>query len=71
MRHFTEQEVAYVKEQLQNKIPKTRFIKPVLHADGRTFNRMCKEVGIEYPDFKVKKFRNNPFENVNDPDVQY
>lgn len=71
MRHFTEQEIAFVKEQLQNKIPKKRFIQSILHTDCRIFNRMCKEIGIIYPNFKKKRFRNNPFKNVNDPDVQY
>jgi len=71
MRHFNEWEIAFVKEQLQNEIPKERFIQSILHVGYRTFNRMCNEISIVYPSFKKKKFRNNPFENINDPDVQY
>lgn len=71
MRHFTEEEIEFVKEQLEKEIPKKRFLKSILHTDLYTFKRMCAEVNIDYPAFKCKKFRNNPFENINNPNVQY
>ena len=71
MRHFTKEEVEFVKKQLINEVPKSTFIRSILHTSNKTFDRMCEEVGIVYPNFKKMKFRNNPFEDVMNPDVQY
>lgn len=71
MRHFTEEEIELVKENLKNQVPKARFVKQELRTDYRTFKRMCSEVGIEYPDFRRKKVCNNPFADLSNPDVLY
>lgn len=55
MRKFTEEEIKFVKDCLSKHIPATRFLKSILHVDGRTFKRMCKDVGIEYPQFRKNK----------------
>ena len=39
--------------------------------DGRTFTRMCSEVGINYPNFRKRKVNTNPFKNLQDPNVLY
>ena len=51
MRHFTEEEIEFVKKNLENEIPKDRLCKQIMKIDSRTFRRMCKEVGINYPTF--------------------
>lgn len=71
MRHFTKEEIEFVTKQLINEVPKSTFIRSVLHTSNKVFDRMCKEIGIIYPNFKKMKFRNNPFEDVTNPDVQY
>ena len=71
MRHFTEEEIKLVKENLKNQVPKARFVKQELRVDSRTFKRMCSEVGIEYPNFRKKKVCDNPFVNLSNPDVLY
>lgn len=71
MRHFTEEEIKLVKENLKNQVPKARFIKQELRVDSRTFKRMCSEVGIEYPNFRKKKVCDNPFVDLSNPDVLY
>lgn len=43
----------------------------VLKMDERTFNKNCKELGINYPNFRKRKVNYNPFQNINDPQVQY
>lgn len=71
MRHFTKKEIELVKENLKNQIPKSHFVEQILKADYRTFNRMCSEVGIDYPNFGRRKVNVNPFENLQDSNVQY
>lgn len=71
MRKFTKEELEFVKDCLKNKIPKNRFIRSVLHTDDRVFDRMCLEEGFEYPKFRKNKIWDNPFENLEDQDVQY
>lgn len=71
MRKFTKEELEFVKDCLKNKIPKNRFIRSVLHTDCRVFDRMCLEEGFEYPKFRKNKIWDNPFENLEDQDVQY
>lgn len=39
--------------------------------DNRAFNRNCKELGIDYPNFRKRKVNYNPFKNLKDPHVQY
>lgn len=71
MRKFTEEEKIFVLEQLKNKVPLNRFVRKVLNTDHRIFDRMCKDIGIEYPRFRKNKIWENPFENITDPEVQY
>lgn len=39
MRHFTEEEIEFVKKNLENEIPKDRFYKTILKTDSRLFRR--------------------------------
>lgn len=71
MRKFTNQEIDFIKDCLSKEIPKFRFVKSVLKMDMRAFNRNCKELGINYPNFRKRKVNYNPFQNINDPQVQY
>lgn len=71
MRTFTEEEKIFVIENLKNKVPLTRFVENKLHMDYRTFDRICKSIGIEYPRFRKNKIWDNPFKNIMDPEVQY
>ena len=71
MRHFTEEEIEFVKKNLENEIPKDRLCKQIMKIDSRTFRRMCKEVGINYPTFYRRKIHRNPFVNLSNPDVMY
>lgn len=71
MKNFTKEELEFVKECLKNKIPKGRFVKNILHMDHRSFNKRCLADGFEYPNFRKNKIWDNPFENLEDPNVQY
>ena len=71
MRHFTEEELIFVKQQLKLKIPYTQFLRSRLHVDSRDFKRMCKENGIDYPQFRKRFVHDNPFKDINNPNVQY
>ena len=55
MRKFTNQEIDFIKDYLSKEIPKSRFVNSVLKMDERTFNKNCKELGINYPNFRKKK----------------
>lgn len=71
MRHFTEEEIEFVKKNLENEVPKDRFYKTVLKTNSRAFKRMCEEVGINYPTFYRRKVHHNPFADLSNPDVMY
>lgn len=71
MRKFSEKEKEFVLKSLENKIPLSRFVRSVLHTDNRMFDKMCKDIGIEYPRFRKNKIWDNPFSDVNNPHVQY
>lgn len=71
MRHFTQEELKFVKTQLELKVPYNKFLKEVLHCDGRTFKRMCLENGFEYPNFRKRIVNHNPFLDLNNPNVMY
>ena len=71
MRHFTEEEIEFVKKNLENEVPRDRFYKTVLKTSTKTFKRMCEEVGINYPIFSNRKVHHNPFADLSNPDVMY
>ena len=71
MRHFTQKEIEFVKAQLELEIPYHRFLKEVLHCNGRTFRRMCLECGFEYPNFRKRIINKNPFLDLNNKNVMY
>ena len=71
MRHFTEEEIEFVKKNLENEIPKDRFYKTILKTDSRLFRRMCEEVGINYPTFYRRIIHRNPFADLSNPEVMY
>lgn len=71
MRKFTKEELEFVLDCLKNKVPKKRFVSSVFHTDNRIFNKMCIRSGFEYPNFRKNKIWDNPFENLEDPNVQY
>lgn len=71
MRKFKQDEIEFIKECIKNHIPKNRIIKDVLHICPTHFKRLCKENGIDYPNFRKNKIWDNPFLDVNSPQVQY
>lgn len=71
MRKFTQDEIEFIKECIKNHIPKSKIIKNVLHICPTHFNRLCKENKIDYPNFRKNKIWDNPFLDVNSPQVQY
>jgi hypothetical protein len=69
-RHLTETEINFILKMMRDEIPKTRVIK-ILKTEGRTFKRMTEELGFYYPNFKKRLIHYNPFENLQNKDVQY
>ena len=72
MRHFTKEEIKLIKSAILEQLPKRKIIE-LLKTDYRTFNRECEYSNIKYPNFNNTRriVKDNPFKNLNDPNVQY
>jgi len=74
MNEFTEEEIILIKNSISNRIPKHIIVRSYFKSDFKKFNKNLDINGIKYPRFSTKSNRfikHNPFEDINDPKVQY
>lgn len=74
MRTYTDEEINLIKEGIKNRIPKHIIVKSNFQSKFQEFNENLRNLKIDYPRFSTKNNRiikNNPFENLDNPEVQY